>query len=595
MRKPILPRLAFTIVVYVFVFAVIILVQFMKHDGFSRQIGSLIVSGKFKSGEKNDNENNPIEGPASVFFGGLEFCINGNPEQPNGLSYIDFDKIKRPLVPLSIRILERSVTFKFLSGTELGFYVQSGTNSDELIISGSFSKDVVSIDLPYKLTKSARIGSKSNSDIVVLLNKREYTFDRRILDTDRDFITLSQTDPVVAYRIVPEDDAFSPVEFIVSGAMQKDRYKELITTWSNNAYSGWNERISISNNESLINAYIAESMRKGGYPVSKISRDFVNGNIHTYLSAPYIGQVNYALRSLVSAEHEKLDAIEASLKNNTILLGEDYFEFLAQHSRNNLFDAGVDYIKTISPSSVTSNMCVAIFRGWWAYNRWYKNKENPFEVLANQACSLVSDSLKKDKENLHVFYTEKGSINVMFNIKLGAAMIAYGEAQGNNGWAAIGRSIILSAISFTDSTSSSVPAVLTIDSNGNFSKENAQQRIALYDIYPILEISDFYPHTVGAGSVMFDVWLWTASPSIAAAYRNNILEFDVEFPVSETHYLMIRGIKPFSKIQMRGIDYRSDPQFERYDSPGWVYSPSEQALLIKMVHRSEHEIIKIFY
>ena len=59
--------------------------------------------------------------------------------------------------------------------------------------------------------------------------------------------------------------------------------------------------------------------------------------------------------------------------------------------------------------------------------------------------------------------------------------------------------------------------------------------------------------------------------------------------------MLISGLRSFSKIQMRDIDYRSDPQFENWNAPGWIYSPSEQTLLVKLVHRTPVEHIKIFF
>jgi hypothetical protein len=74
-----------------------------------------------------------------------------------------------------------------------------------------------------------------------------------------------------------------------------------------------------------------------------------------------------------------------------------------------------------------------------------------------------------------------------------------------------------------------------------------------------------------------------------------MLDIAAEFPVGETHYLLIRGVRPFAKLQLYGIDFRTDPRFERYDSSGWAYSPSEQALLVKMKHKSPAEHIRIFF
>jgi hypothetical protein len=85
------------------------------------------------------------------------------------------------------------------------------------------------------------------------------------------------------------------------------------------------------------------------------------------------------------------------------------------------------------------------------------------------------------------------------------------------------------------------------------------------------------------------------SPSIAASFENNVLDIGVSFPVNQTHYLLIPGIGAFSKIQLNNMDYRSDPQFETYNSPGWAYSASERTLLIKLVNKSQLEHIKIFF
>jgi hypothetical protein len=43
------------------------------------------------------------------------------------------------------------------------------------------------------------------------------------------------------------------------------------------------------------------------------------------------------------------------------------------------------------------------------------------------------------------------------------------------------------------------------------------------------------------------------------------------------------------------MDFRTDPQFERYDSSGWSYNAQEQTLLLKMRHRATVEHVRIFY
>jgi hypothetical protein len=62
-----------------------------------------------------------------------------------------------------------------------------------------------------------------------------------------------------------------------------------------------------------------------------------------------------------------------------------------------------------------------------------------------------------------------------------------------------------------------------------------------------------------------------------------------------THHIIIRGIRPFIRLQIHGMDWRTDSQFERYDSSGWVYYPQDQVLILKLRHRELVENIRIIY
>jgi hypothetical protein len=605
MRKAFLPRCAGVLAAYCFVFVALTMLQFARQNGFTKKVGTLVVSGKYKItdrrfaiSENTGNVDIPVENPVSVFFAGLEFNVGSDIKDPRRLSLLDFDEIRRPVTPESMDISEKSVRFKLSDGSELSFYVNNEGSGDELIIGSFFSENAVSIELPFTLTKNARVSSAGNSGIVMLYDKKEWTFDRRIIDTDRELIELSNTNPVVTYRIVSEEKRFNPVEFIVSGAMDKRGYLEFSTQWLDKTYRDWNARVASSLDEKLIVAFAAEAARRGNYALGslRISPDFISDSGRTFRSSPFTGRLPLAMRSIVEFERAKNRTVETEIKTQpaSLLSGDNDFEYLAQRSIDNLFDEGIDFIKTIQPDYVTLDMLPAIFEGWWAFSIWRPDFDNPFEMLVNQARLFVSESIKKDAKDIHVFIVENGSIDVRYNIRLGVAMTSYGESAGSNEWAAVGRSLILSALSFSDNIGA-VCAFLELDENNIFVERAGAPRIAAEDVYEMLKPSDYYPHTVGAGTVMQGVYLWTAAPAIGASYQNSVLEFNISFPVNNTHYMMIRGLKPFRKIQMRGMDYRSDPQFERYNSPGWVYSPTEQTLLIKLVHRTEVEVIKIYY
>jgi hypothetical protein len=121
------------------------------------------------------------------------------------------------------------------------------------------------------------------------------------------------------------------------------------------------------------------------------------------------------------------------------------------------------------------------------------------------------------------------------------------------------------------------------------------QRIPASRIYRFLHSEDLLPRTVPFQlDTATSIWIWTGAP-IRAALDGNAIDIATDFPVGTTHYLLVRGVKPFVKIQLYGIDFRTDPRFERYDSSGWAYSQSEQTLMLKIKHRNPTEHIRIVY
>jgi len=58
--------------------------------------------------------------------------------------------------------------------------------------------------------------------------------------------------------------------------------------------------------------------------------------------------------------------------------------------------------------------------------------------------------------------------------------------------------------------------------------------------------------------------------------------------------MVIRGIKPFYRIQLYGMDFRTDPRFESYNSSGYRYNEDTETLFLKMRHKVEMEDIVIY-
>jgi hypothetical protein len=108
----------------------------------------------------------------------------------------------------------------------------------------------------------------------------------------------------------------------------------------------------------------------------------------------------------------------------------------------------------------------------------------------------------------------------------------------------------------------------------------------------MLKLTQYYPRITRLTDGHF---AWTVSPAITTSIVDSNMNIAFSFPVGMTHYVMIRGIRPFIRIQIHGTDWRTDRQFESYDSSGWVYHQEEQVLVLKLRHRTTVESIRIIY
>jgi hypothetical protein len=195
-------------------------------------------------------------------------------------------------------------------------------------------------------------------------------------------------------------------------------------------------------------------------------------------------------------------------------------------------------------------------------------------------------------DRVFVFKEQQGETE--FNLRLGKALLGWAESSGNDSWAGVARSLILSVLSLDDGSGLVKTGVL-LSAEGEITEDPAPSKLTTAKLYHILRPGEYGPKALPIAVPANTVWTWTAARQVSASLQNDVLDISVSFPAGETHYMIIRGIRPFAKIQLYNMDFRTDSQFERYDSSGWSYNAREQALILKMKHRTTVEHVRIFY
>jgi hypothetical protein len=615
MRKPAFPRAVGLFAVYVTVFCILVIIQFTRQGNFTQRIGGALVSGQYRAGEDPGKPENPgeflLEGGASLFFGGLEYRLKAESET-GALVLIDRKGERRPAEPELMLVSGDSVSFRFSGGTEIAFSSPQAGAVEELRISGTFAGDAAGADIPFRPLRSTRIRESGGGQLTVIAGGLTYSLSHPADQTAGNVISLRTGGGPVVYRAVPEKEPLRPEDYILPQAATRQAYTSSITRWRDQSFALWSRIISSQDDEDLVIAYGVEAVRRGAYraAVSAVSPSFLAGNRRTYESSVYLGGMDQALRSFISLEREKLSRLSRLIdeKSPDFLREPHVFEYLAVRSHSGLVDDGIELIRSLDLSAVSLELSPGILEGWLDLKRYRPQEDNPFDRLMDQVMYVISEGIRGIGEirrtpgdsrgpspaaGSWVFVFQGNQAETEFNLRLGKALWTWAEDSGRSEWAGLGRSLVLSVLSLEDGAGT-VPWGLSLSSGGE-AGEAPGPRISGARLYRILSPGEYFPRPARAGSGGNGIWAWTAASVLNAVQENNILDISVSFPPGETHYMMIRGLRPFSKIQLYNMDYRTDPEFERYDSSGWVYSAQDQILTLKMKHRATVEHIRIFY
>jgi hypothetical protein len=276
-----------------------------------------------------------------------------------------------------------------------------------------------------------------------------------------------------------------------------------------------------------------------------------------------------AVNSFVYSENEKINLITRLIRERSldILIEEHILDYLFSRGNTTLANDTIEIINNLDLQMLTIDHCAGLLEVANDLRLWRPNHN--IGHLIEQILLIISDNLIRDNQNNLVFINTSGS-NFEYSLRLGKALINQPFIAGNINeqtqvlWVSIGKSLVLSALP-----------------NLNSGR-----------VYSILKPTEYYPH---ATQLTDEHWAWTASPSVNASFINGNMNITFNFPTAMTHYVMIRGVRPFLRIQIHGMDWRSDSQFERYDSSGWIYNPQEMILVVKLRHRTPVDNIRIIY
>ena len=566
MRKPLVTRIAGLTALYCAVFFVLVVLQFSSKGNFLLSAGEMTIRGRYlqTSPQETSSDISRITGGAKVFYGGLEF--NLSEERGKGLILADTDGILTPVNPDYLILTDNTALFGLPDGTVIAFNSFDSPRGPELRINAEFAENISEVTIPIMPRRSSLVSD--DGQLGVMYGGSRYLFGSPGQYLENGMITLSKENAFISYRSRGNQSVFDPADYITA---QSQNYESALLNWKESNFTRWNQNASSLQNEDDIIAYCAEALTRGSYAaaVAAISGNFLNSSRHTYRSAVFTGGMTNAYDLFSSDESQKLNHVTLLTRERSldILKDEHILDYLFTRNNTALANDVIDIIQNASPEMLTIDYCPGLLEAYLDIRRWRPAAENPVEKFTEQILFLVSEHLTRDTEKDLVFASNSEGMYLNFSLRLGKALVSWMQTHQNNEWQAIGRSLVLSALT--------------------------EAGTGAGRLYNILNPGEYYPRAVWLTDTGH--WAWTASPSVRASYIDGNLNFALSFPAGMTHYVIIRGVRPFIRIQIHDTDWRTDSQFERYDSSGWVYYSQGQTLILKLRHRATLENVRIVY
>ncbi len=544
----------------------------------------------------SQTENGDLKDNFKISYGGISF--NADENFPVEFSE---DGIARKAKLISFEEAERSLTLNFEDEIALTFSVDEKSNSENeeknkakdenstFWIRAKMPEKVQSVSVNFSADGGfALLEQKSRSAIFAPKKSSENARQEFALNApqiEQNILTLQSDSNSAYYALVPEKGAHSLDEIESIALASEEIYAETIQNLRTAMISDFlnasknNSDFASSLTEQTAISFLSEMLFAGRYNegLNAVPQSFVNGTRRTFASTPFFGNLAATLPSLRAQVENFNNFIARSVRTQTldVFTLQNIAPYMYAHGNRGNVAALAAMPASLTELKLNIEQAAGIIRTYIYFHEHNSTMARALEPVLELCAKKIMESASLEDEKI-VLNENNSPISILQAAQAGDALISYGRAFGENRATLFGYFII----------------------NSYISEMNSLDLRTLGEIYPILiHGNNYYPHfellrTLETGNV----WAYTIAPNISYRRDENLtISLNFDFPVGLSHYVFVSEITPFQRIQIYGMDFRSDARFETYNSSGYVYRAAERTLLLKSLHRNRQEIVQLFY
>lgn len=575
MRKHIIRKSLGLIVLYAVIIIGVFVIQFRSDSIIRKTFHSMRVT---LAADENSTDSISLKNQFHVSCNGIQFLADNS----NPVEYYEKDKPRKATLT-NWEETENSVTLFFSHNIKITFTLSEASDKAPLMVSADFPEKISYISIPTKTSSGFNFTEYKQNQAVVEGKNVAYSLIAPKLEPSK--LILLQNSKFARYSPYVKQAEFSLDSIAeLSGTSQiewEGALSSLNSTIINEFIKQSQSDPSFVTNltEQTVVSYVAAMSEQGRYneALNTVPEAFRKGSKRTYQSAPFFGTLAKVAPGLQVEMENYKNMIAHAIQSSSldIFTMEDIASYLIIYADN----PNVRKLLSI-PASLTENN-FTVLQASGILNVYSRLSEEGLEIaellvpVIEPCVKTITDACKLEENKIRIAENNT-NLPVLAAVSIGDSLIRYGAVSTNANIEKCGYLIITSYLA---------------------SLSGLDLR-TLCEIYPVVTHNNqYYPHFTKIRDLDgAPVWAWTIARDISISQdENKTLYIDINFPLGLTHYVIITGINPFRRIQIYNMDFRTDPQFEIYNSSGYVYRLSMKSLLLKSRHKSQHEIVKLFY
>lgn len=572
MRKhPVIKFFGLT-VLYAALIVGIFILQFKTESVISRTIGDMHIT-LAQTEDKNNNVS--LKNQFQVSFKGIAFrtAENSPAEALNSQT-----GAKQTLVLSAWEQKgSKAVEFSFADGTRLNFSISDAEPEAFLSITAQLPKDYDTITLPYLVLNGTTVQNRQPGSFLAAIKDKTFIFTAPLIGDST--ITLSAETPSASYMGYVPSTSFKFADASGLPGADSASYKESIAQMRNSLVSQFTQTATSARANSLteleVAAYVAEMTSRNKFPaaIEAVPASFKRSSRSTYFSSPYFAVLSKH-NAEIGVQSEKYAAMvktATGAKNLDIFTVDGIADYILREKKTSAIQSLLAMPAQAEPFEPTIAQAGSILSVYTRLSTKDAALAAVLEGAAQQCLDLLEESLSVDNDTLVL---AEEDLSATDTIRVGQALIDYAKLTGRNECGDAGRILV----------TKSEPQALDFQS--------------IAELYPVLvQENHFYPHTEVLGYYgTRPVWAWTCASSIDYTIMpNGKVNISIDFPLSYSHYVLFNGVPTFhDRIRIQNLDFHTDPNYEKWNSSGFIYNKDNKILDLKSRHKSQIELVELF-